>query len=85
MQSDPLSPKLFYTVLENVFRKLDWPQIELNVDEKKLRYLRFANEVIPFEANPYNLEAMIQALSKESAAIEIYMNTEKTKPQTSKN
>ncbi|GBP28564.1 Retrovirus-related Pol polyprotein from type-2 retrotransposable element R2DM; Endonuclease [Eumeta japonica] len=39
-QGDPLSPKLFSAVLENVFRKLHWNYYGLDIDGRKLNHLR---------------------------------------------
>lgn len=63
-----MSTKLFSAMLDNDFRKLDWSQLGLNVDGKKLSYLRFAENIILLEENTNNLDAMIQALSKGSVA-----------------
>lgn len=84
-QGDPLSPKLFSAVLENIFRKLDWTNLGLNIDGKKLSHLRFADDIVLFEENPNNLETMIQTLSNESTRVGLTMNTTKTKILTNSN
>ncbi|PZC70710.1 hypothetical protein B5X24_HaOG215026 [Helicoverpa armigera] len=83
-QGDPLSPKLFSAVLENIFRKLDWENFGLNINGKKLNHLRFADDLVLFEENPKNLEIMIQSLNNESLKVGLKMNTEKTKIMTNK-
>ena len=81
-QGDPLSPKLFSAVLENIFRNLDWAGFGLNINGSKLNHLRFADDLVLFEEKPENLEQMIQNLSKESAKVGLKMNFSKTKLMT---
>lgn len=45
-QGDPLSPKIFICVLEEVFKKLDWTDLGINVNGKKLSHLRFADDIV---------------------------------------
>ncbi|CAF4744203.1 unnamed protein product [Pieris macdunnoughi] len=78
-QGDPLSPKLFSAVLENIFRKLEWNEFGLNIDGRKLHLLRFADDIVLFEENPHKLGEMIQDLNKESEKVGLKMNTSKTK------
>ena len=53
-QGDPLSPKLFTAVMEEVFKKADNSQ-EINVDGENLTNLRFVDDVDLFnEKNETN-------------------------------
>lgn len=61
-QGDPLSPKLFSAVLEEVFRKLEWDGLGLNINGRRLNNLRFADDLL--EEDPSKLESMIQNLSR---------------------
>ncbi|GBP15861.1 Retrovirus-related Pol polyprotein from type-2 retrotransposable element R2DM; Endonuclease [Eumeta japonica] len=70
-QGDPLFPKLFSTVLENIFRKLDWDQYGLGIDGRKLNYLRFTDDIVLFERYLYILKKMIKKLRKEKMEKEI--------------
>lgn len=81
-QGDPMSPKLFSAVLENVFRNLDWEHLGLNIDGRKLNHLRFADDIVLLEENPKALEKMIQALNTESSKVGLKMNITKTKLMT---
>lgn len=45
-QGDPLSPKLFIAVLENIFRNLNWDNLGLNINGVKLNHLRFADDIV---------------------------------------
>lgn len=81
-QGDPLSPKLFTAVLENIFRKLNWDDVGLNINGKKLNHLRFADDLVLLEENPAILEQMIQDLSRVSKDVGLEMNATKTKLMT---
>ncbi|CAH2097985.1 unnamed protein product [Euphydryas editha] len=81
-QGDPLSPKLFSAVLENIFRKLNWEDFGLNINGSKLNHLRFADDLILFEEKPDILEQMIQSLNEESEKVGLKMNLTKTKVMT---
>ncbi|GBP28313.1 Retrovirus-related Pol polyprotein from type-1 retrotransposable element R2 [Eumeta japonica] len=78
-QGDPLSPKLFSAVLENVFRKLHWNHYGLDIDGRKLNHLRFADDIILFEENPSKLQIMIEELNNESNKVGLSININKTK------
>lgn len=58
-QGDPLSPKLFSSVLEMVFRNLDWENKGLKIDGENLNHLRFADDIVLFSENPIELENML--------------------------
>lgn len=44
-QDDTISPKSFTSILETVFKKLDWGTMGINVNRKDLSSLRFADDV----------------------------------------
>lgn len=73
-QGDLLSPKLFSAVFENIFRKLDWDKYGLRIHGRILNHLRFADDIVLFEENPYNLGEMIKDLNKQSEIIGLTMN-----------
>ncbi|GBP74838.1 hypothetical protein EVAR_55108_1 [Eumeta japonica] len=45
-QGDPLLPKLFFAVLESIFRRLNWEHFGINVDGVLLSNLRFVNDIV---------------------------------------
>ncbi|GBP52074.1 Retrovirus-related Pol polyprotein from type-2 retrotransposable element R2DM; Endonuclease [Eumeta japonica] len=47
-QGDPLSPKLFIAVLEDIFKNLDWEQFGININGSNLNHLRFADDIVLF-------------------------------------
>ena len=52
-KGDPLSPKLFTAVIENVFRKTGISE-GINVDGENLTNVRFANDVARFNEKKTN-------------------------------
>ncbi|KAB0800388.1 hypothetical protein PPYR_06128 [Photinus pyralis] len=45
-QSDVISPKLFTLALEDIFRAMDWVNMGININGKKLNHLRYADDVV---------------------------------------
>ena len=78
-QGDPLSPKIFTAVLENIFRKLDWTKKGLRVNGEYLSHLRFANDIVIFAENTADLTAMLDELTEESKKAGPSINITKTK------
>lgn len=81
-QGDPVSPKLFTAVLEEIFRQLDWEKNGITINGEKLSHLRFADDIIIFSQTKEDLEGMINDLDRESRKVGLNMNTEKTKVMT---
>ena len=81
-QGDPLSPKLFSAVLENIFRNLNWEDFGLNIDGSNLTHLRFADDLVLFDEKPETLEKMLESLNEESKKVGLAMNYTKTKLMT---
>ncbi|KAG7301329.1 hypothetical protein JYU34_014259 [Plutella xylostella] len=78
-QGDPISPKIFSSVLEMVFRNINWESRGVNIDGERLSHLRFADDIAVFAENPAQLQNMIQELATESNKVGLSMNTSKTK------
>lgn len=81
-QGDPISPKLFTAVLEQMFRKLNWEHLGLNINGSRLNHLRFADDLVLLEEDPKLLESMIQTLADKSRELGLKMNFNKTKMMT---
>lgn len=81
-QGDPLSPKLFTAVLEDVFRQLDWATCGLSINGENLSHLRFADDLIILSSSSNGLQAMLDDLVRESGKVGLVMNTLKTKVMT---
>lgn len=81
-QGDPISPKLFTAVLENIFRNINWEKNGININGENLNHLRFADDLVLFSECPEKLQHMLQELSDQSAKAGLSMNTAKTKIMT---
>ncbi|KAJ2948735.1 hypothetical protein O0L34_g7995 [Tuta absoluta] len=81
-QGDPLSPKLFSAVLEEVFRDIDWNNSGLNINSEKLTHLRFADDIVIFASTSEELQQMLGDLDIASKSVGLEMNKEKTKAMT---
>lgn len=81
-QGDTISPKLFTTSLESVFKKLDWNEMGININGKFLNHLRFADDIILIAADLDQLQTMMNQLHQESSKIGLKMNLSKTKVMT---
>ncbi|CAH2270055.1 jg17908 [Pararge aegeria aegeria] len=83
-QGDPLSPKLFITVLESIFRKLNWENKGIKINGKYLSHLRFADDLVLLSEDPKELQYMLESLNRESETVGLEMNKGKTKVMTNK-
>ncbi|XP_045450487.1 uncharacterized protein LOC123659284 [Melitaea cinxia] len=81
-QGDPLSPKIFTAVLENIFRNIEWEHFGINVNGTNLNHLRFADDIVLFADTPEMLQTMIYQLDQESRKAGLSMNPIKTKLMT---
>ncbi|CAK1582177.1 unnamed protein product [Parnassius mnemosyne] len=81
-QGDPLSPKLFIAVLENIFKHLNWTKYGININGRRLNHLRFADDIVIFAETAKQLNDMLYSLDQESSKVGLDMNVSKTKIMT---
>lgn len=81
-QGDPLSPRIFITVLQSIMMTLKWENKGININGKLLSNLRFADDIVLFAESAPQLEIMIQEIYDVSVAIGLQLNTTKTKIMT---
>ena len=62
-QGDTISPKLFTSCLEGIFRELDWERKGLNINGEYLNHLRFANDIILISETAEDLQEMVSDLN----------------------
>lgn len=81
-QGDPMSPKLFLAVLEQIFRKLNWEHLGINVNGTMLTHLRFADDIVLLAKTSEDMSRMINELATESDKAGLKLNPEKTRIMT---
>ncbi|XP_030766932.1 uncharacterized protein LOC115890750 [Sitophilus oryzae] len=65
-QGDGISPKLFTTTLEEIFRQLHCTNKGLKTDGEYLNHLRFADDIVLIANNPEELLTQINGLNTAS-------------------
>ena len=81
-QGDPLSPKLFISVLQYVMEILPWSKRGININGNFLSHLRFDDVIILFSENPQQLNKLLNDLHQASIKVGLEMNLDKTKGMT---
>ena len=84
-QGDTISPKLFTSCLESIFRKIDWEGKGININGEYLNHLRFADDIILISETPEELQIMLNDLNRESLKVGLKMNRSKTKIMFNRN
>ncbi|GFO27289.1 endonuclease-reverse transcriptase [Plakobranchus ocellatus] len=80
-QGDPISPKLFITVIEQVFKEADL-KYGINIDGEYLRDLRFADDVALCIEKEEEMEEHLERLNSESKKVGLKIHKGKTKYRT---
>ncbi|PIK46657.1 endonuclease-reverse transcriptase [Apostichopus japonicus] len=80
--SDTLSPKVFTTAMEEIFKKLNLQERGLNVDGERLTDLRFADDVALITTSVKDMEVHLNNLNIESKKIGLKIHRGKTKYMT---
>ena len=81
-QGDTISPKLFTSILDSIFKKLDWSEMGININGEYLSNLRFADDISLMAADLDQAQIMLQQLNEESNKVGLKMNLSKTKIMT---
>ena len=81
-QGDTLSPKIFTTTLEGVFRKIELEGKGLNIDGEELTDLRFADDVAFITTSVKDMEVLLNDLNRESKKVGLKIHKGKTKYMT---
>ena len=76
-QGDPLSPKLFTAVMEEVFKNADISE-GVNVDGENLTNLRFADDVALFNETTKQMEKQLNNLNSESVKVGLKIHKRKS-------
>ncbi|KAI5743164.1 hypothetical protein M8J77_015214 [Diaphorina citri] len=78
-QGDTISPKLFISVLEMVFKRLNWERKGIEINTEYLNHLRFADDIVVISSKADELEEMLKDLTNTCLEIGLKMNLSKTK------
>ena len=81
-QGDTISPKIFTTAMEDIFKKLDLQERGLNIDGEKLTDLRFADDVALITTSVKDMAVQLNELNQESKKIGLKIHKGKTKYMT---
>ena len=81
-QGDTISPKLFTSVLESVFKKLDWSKKGIDIKGEFLSHLRFADDIVLVALDLDEAQVMLEELNEEANKVGLKMNLSKTKIMT---
>ncbi|KAJ0178761.1 hypothetical protein K1T71_005536 [Dendrolimus kikuchii] len=68
-QGDPLSPKIFKAILENIISKLDWRKLGLYIQGAFLSHLTFADDIVILSEKSSQLQYIIESLQLASAEV----------------
>ena len=63
-----MSPILYITSLEDMFRRLNWEKKGIKICGKYLNNLKFADDIVLFTNNLETLQNMVEALHSEVKA-----------------
>ena len=80
-QGDPISPKLFTAVIEEIFKKADLDK-GINIDGERLQNLRFADDVALVTKTTKEMEEHLNKLNTESKKCGLKIHKGKTKFMT---
>ena len=80
-QGDPISPKLFTAVIEEIFKKADLDK-GINIDGERLQNLRFADDVALVTKTTKEMEEHLNKLNTESKKCGLKIHKGETKFMT---
>lgn len=78
-QGDVISPKLFTSALEDVFKLLNWHGYGININGEYITHLRFADDIVIMAESMDDLGTMLRDLNTVSQQVGLNMNMGKTK------
>ena len=81
-QGDTISPKLFTTLLEYMFKNIDLEGLGINIDEKNPNHLRFADDIVLISDCLGKAEKMLSKLTSTSQKVGLKINATKTEFMT---
>ena len=81
-QGDVISPKLFTTLMEFMFKKVDFGDMGIKIDGEKLNHLRFADDIVLIADRVDEAREMLRRLNEVSNSVGLKINGSKTQFMT---
>lgn len=81
-QGDTISPKLFNSVLQYMFKQTNWDNLGVNINGERLNHLRFADDIVLIADRFNDAILMLKNLNEESKKVGLKINFPKTKIMT---
>ena len=81
-QGDTISPKLFTTLLEYMFKNIELEGLGINIDGKDLNHRRFADDIVLISDCLGKAEKMLSKLTSASHKVGLKINATKTEFMT---
>ncbi|KAJ8705403.1 hypothetical protein PYW07_011230 [Mythimna separata] len=81
-QGDPISPTIFIAVLQQVIGQLQWERVGLNINNKFISHLRFADDIVLLSESKTELQSMLNDLHTASQQVGLEINRSKTNVMT---
>ncbi|KAE9414910.1 hypothetical protein Angca_009209, partial [Angiostrongylus cantonensis] len=77
-QGDTISPKLFTATLQNVMRTLEWDNMGVKFDSRRIHHLRFADDIVLITPEISQAERILADFDKACGKIGLRLNLKKT-------
>lgn len=77
-QGDPISPRLFTAVLDDVLAEVDWKDGGVMVEGRRLHYLAYADDVVLLANSHIALEDMLKELNNAARRVGLEISKKKT-------
>ena len=77
-QGDTISPKIFTTAMEDIFKKLNLQERGVKVDGEKFAALRYADDVALIAISVKNMEVQLNELNQGIKKIRLNIHKGKT-------
>uniref|UniRef100_A0A0K0DJA3 Reverse transcriptase domain-containing protein n=1 Tax=Angiostrongylus cantonensis TaxID=6313 RepID=A0A0K0DJA3_ANGCA len=77
-QGDTISPKLFTATLQNVMRTLEWDNMGVKIDGRRIHHLRFADDIVLITPDISQAKRMLADFDKACGKIGLQLNLKKT-------
>lgn len=77
-QGDGLSPRLFVSVLDTVFNRLQWAKKGVSIDGEFLSHILYADDCVLISHDSRQIQKMVKELERELITVGLHLNGSKT-------